>query len=227
MTIRRFLVTTIATMWLALRLGEPLAAAESQEPKPEAKANTYELLNLFGDVFERVRADYVDQATDEQLIDAVTRAGADIFLSQFPLGVGSGLVQYQMQTVPAHFSGVTSGDLRRAYEHQVLTDHVTNSHNFAVEFVAENGFVGLLIAIATAVAFIRNFRRFFIRPIPFGDSPARRAHVAQACVYGCIAGVGWRCMYEAEPPIYFVFTALLVLTFVLDEIANQASGSAA
>jgi carboxyl-terminal processing protease len=66
MTIRRFLVTTIATMWLA----GPLAAAESQESNPEAKANTYELLNLFGDVFERVRADYVDQATDEQLIEA-------------------------------------------------------------------------------------------------------------------------------------------------------------
>ncbi len=48
----------------------PLAAAETEEQKPEAKANTYELLNLFGDVFERVRADYVDQATDEQLIEA-------------------------------------------------------------------------------------------------------------------------------------------------------------
>jgi carboxyl-terminal processing protease len=66
MIIPRLLVVAI-TLPLVFR---PLAAAETEEAKPEAKANTYELLNLFGDVFERVRADYVDQATDEQLIEA-------------------------------------------------------------------------------------------------------------------------------------------------------------
>ena len=57
----------IATAMIVL--AGPVAAAETEEPKAE-KANTYELLNLFGDVFERVRADYVDQASDEQLIEA-------------------------------------------------------------------------------------------------------------------------------------------------------------
>jgi len=33
-------------------------------------AETYRLLNLFGDVFERVRADYVETPTDEELIEA-------------------------------------------------------------------------------------------------------------------------------------------------------------
>jgi carboxyl-terminal processing protease len=66
MTIRRFLVTAA----VALLIARPLAAAETQEPKPQAKTDTYELLNLFGDVFERVRADYVDQASDEDLIEA-------------------------------------------------------------------------------------------------------------------------------------------------------------
>jgi len=33
-------------------------------------AKTYRLLNLFGDVFERIRADYVDEPTDEELIEA-------------------------------------------------------------------------------------------------------------------------------------------------------------
>ncbi len=32
--------------------------------------NTYQLLNLFGDVFERVRADYVEKPSDEELIEA-------------------------------------------------------------------------------------------------------------------------------------------------------------
>ncbi|HEY0837103.1 MAG TPA: S41 family peptidase [Azospirillum sp.] len=33
-------------------------------------SETYRQLNLFGDVFERVRAEYVEQATDEQLVEA-------------------------------------------------------------------------------------------------------------------------------------------------------------
>ncbi|MDP6406821.1 MAG: peptidase S41, partial [Alphaproteobacteria bacterium] len=35
-----------------------------------ASSETYRQLNLFGDVFERVRADYVEQVSDEQLIEA-------------------------------------------------------------------------------------------------------------------------------------------------------------
>jgi carboxyl-terminal processing protease len=66
MIVSRFLVTTIAVLLIV----RPIWAAETVESKTETKANTYELLNLFGDVFERVRADYVDQASDEQLIEA-------------------------------------------------------------------------------------------------------------------------------------------------------------
>src|SRR3712207_5676254 len=33
-------------------------------------SDTYRQLNLFGDVFERVRAEYVDPVTDEQLVEA-------------------------------------------------------------------------------------------------------------------------------------------------------------
>ncbi|MEK9724202.1 MAG: S41 family peptidase [Rhodospirillaceae bacterium] len=33
-------------------------------------ADTYQLLNLFGDVFERVRAEYVEKPTDQELIEA-------------------------------------------------------------------------------------------------------------------------------------------------------------
>jgi len=35
-----------------------------------AGTDTYQLLNLFGDVFERVRSDYVEEPTDEQLVEA-------------------------------------------------------------------------------------------------------------------------------------------------------------
>src|SRR5512134_2686948 len=47
-------------------LGAPTGAEEAKQSRME----TYELLNLFGDVFERVRADYVEETTDEELIEA-------------------------------------------------------------------------------------------------------------------------------------------------------------
>lgn len=50
-----------------------LASAEDKAEKPADAAkpvDTYELLNLFGDVFERVRSDYVEEATDEELIES-------------------------------------------------------------------------------------------------------------------------------------------------------------
>ena len=37
---------------------------------PAASSDTYRQLDLFGEVFERVRADYVEEVTDEQLVEA-------------------------------------------------------------------------------------------------------------------------------------------------------------
>ncbi|HYN38343.1 MAG TPA: S41 family peptidase, partial [Rhodospirillales bacterium] len=66
MTPRRVAAAAIATLLTV----SAAVAADAPAAKPETKTDTYELLNLFGDVFERVRADYVDQASDEQLIEA-------------------------------------------------------------------------------------------------------------------------------------------------------------
>ncbi len=57
-----------ATAAMIVWLSVPLWAAEP--PKPQASADTYRQLDLFGEVFERVRADYVEQVTDEQLVEA-------------------------------------------------------------------------------------------------------------------------------------------------------------
>jgi carboxyl-terminal processing protease len=57
-------------VWLSL----PQAAAQQQQqPKPaspQSTSDTYRQLDLFGEVFERVRADYVEEVTDEQLIES-------------------------------------------------------------------------------------------------------------------------------------------------------------
>ena len=49
---------------LALMLTPQGASAQSNT------SETYRQLDLFGDVFERVRADYVEEVSDEQLIEA-------------------------------------------------------------------------------------------------------------------------------------------------------------
>ena len=41
--------------------------------KEQDRSQTYRLLELFGDVFERVRADYVEEVSDEELIEAAVR----------------------------------------------------------------------------------------------------------------------------------------------------------
>ncbi len=46
------------------------SAEAKTETKKKNDADTYRLLNLFGDVFERVRSDYVEQPTDEEMIEA-------------------------------------------------------------------------------------------------------------------------------------------------------------
>lgn len=48
----------------------PAAFAQDAPKKPEnSKAETYRLLNLFADVFERVRAEYVEESSDRDLIE--------------------------------------------------------------------------------------------------------------------------------------------------------------
>ncbi len=44
--------------------------AEDDTDVPVVNEKTYELLNLFGEVFERVRADYVEPVSDEKLIES-------------------------------------------------------------------------------------------------------------------------------------------------------------
>ena len=58
---------TVAAL-LAFPFGAWGPADAAEEKKNDAK--TYRLLNLFGDVFERVRSDYVEEPTDQEMIEA-------------------------------------------------------------------------------------------------------------------------------------------------------------
>ena len=61
-------ISRIAAVMAALLVLTPQAALPQ-----EKKADTYRQLKLFGDVFERVRADYVEEVSDQELIEAAIR----------------------------------------------------------------------------------------------------------------------------------------------------------
>ncbi len=60
---RRLLICSALVIFTAG--GFAWQSSQAQEAK-----STYDLLNLFGDVFERVRADYVEEVADEKLIES-------------------------------------------------------------------------------------------------------------------------------------------------------------
>ncbi|MCP4329488.1 MAG: S41 family peptidase [Alphaproteobacteria bacterium] len=57
-------IAATSAVWIALIVVFHVAASDAQEDG----ADTYRQLNLFGDVFERVRSDYVEEVTDEELV---------------------------------------------------------------------------------------------------------------------------------------------------------------
>src|ERR1700747_3679914 len=55
----------LAATVTAFLLCAPLVAAAQSN-----SSNTYQQLNLFGDVFEKIRSDYVEPVSDEKLVEA-------------------------------------------------------------------------------------------------------------------------------------------------------------
>ncbi|HEV8028789.1 MAG TPA: S41 family peptidase, partial [Stellaceae bacterium] len=65
----RLALTAASAATVVWLLAPPVVAAEQTPPTP-SNSDTYRQLDLFGEVFERVRADYVEEVSDEQLIEA-------------------------------------------------------------------------------------------------------------------------------------------------------------
>ncbi len=66
----RLPVTAASAAMLILLLAPPGRATDQQQPNPQSSSETYRQLDLFGEVFERVRSDYVEEVSDQQLIEA-------------------------------------------------------------------------------------------------------------------------------------------------------------
>lgn len=60
----------LVTLSLLAFTAPAVCARQPEAPAKSSEATTYELLNLFGEVFDRVRTDYVEPTTDEKLIES-------------------------------------------------------------------------------------------------------------------------------------------------------------
>ncbi len=67
---RLTMAAACAASILSLLVPQAIAADPPAQTPPPSNSDTYRQLDLFGEVFERVRADYVENVTDEQLIEA-------------------------------------------------------------------------------------------------------------------------------------------------------------
>lgn len=66
---KKRLIYTVLAVSLAGMALLPFSDVRADEHDAADTANTYELLNLFGDVLERIRADYVEAPSDKELIE--------------------------------------------------------------------------------------------------------------------------------------------------------------
>ena len=68
--IKKVLLAAGSIAWLAFSPAVLIAAPGAAKPEANSAADTYRMLSLFGDVFEKVRAEYVEPVSDEALIEA-------------------------------------------------------------------------------------------------------------------------------------------------------------
>ena len=64
------LFNVIAALWIVSVFWLPMSHSAVAAEDSENDADTYRLLNLFGDAFERVRSDYVERPSDKDLIES-------------------------------------------------------------------------------------------------------------------------------------------------------------
>jgi carboxyl-terminal processing protease len=67
---KRLAVAAASAATLVFLFAPAGIAADQPSAKPQSSSETYRQLDLFGEVFERVRSDYVEDVTDQQLIEA-------------------------------------------------------------------------------------------------------------------------------------------------------------
>ena len=67
---KKISIIFIAVISIMLGSGAAFAAKDAKKAAAENDADTYEMLNLFGEVLERAKMSYVEEVSDKKLIEA-------------------------------------------------------------------------------------------------------------------------------------------------------------
>lgn len=70
---RTLRLATLAAVAVLVLVPAQLSAQDGETKTGNKSTDTYKQLQLFGDVFERVRADYVDEVEDQELVESAIR----------------------------------------------------------------------------------------------------------------------------------------------------------
>ena len=97
-------LSVLAVIALSLMLGMSNACAE-KAAKPAEEADTYELLNLFGEVMERAKTSYVEEVDDKKLIESAIN-GMLVSLDQHSSYLDAQSYKYMNEQTKGKFGGL-------------------------------------------------------------------------------------------------------------------------
>jgi O-antigen ligase len=161
------------------------------------------------------RADYLSTESLDARFGLQIRA-MDVFVRAFPFGVGPGMVPTAMNSPISHsllgYEIPQVSDYSASIYGQLATGfRTTNSHNIFLEFIVEDGLLGIVLLSMFFYLVIRNFRLWVknSRSVPRDD-----AFFAQACVYAIFVGIGVHGMFESTYFPFSMYFMFLYFTFL-------------
>lgn len=162
---------------------------------------------IAGRLGREVRPEYWSMDTLEVRLGYWARA-VDVIRFVFPCGVGPGLAYYALQhPVPQGFESL-SPNAWLAYESLASRQRTTSVHNTFLEFVLENGLLGIVALGAFCWRVVSNFLgwRGAARRERRGWT---RTSLAQASVYSILAGLAVNASFEPARLPYAIVLLLL------------------
>jgi hypothetical protein len=172
------------------------------------------------------REDYFSAESMENRLGLQLRA-VELIIYSFPFGVGPGMTPVAMSS-PIHqnFFGLSFPEVS---DYSALTYgqvssglRTTNAHNFFIEFIVEQGLLGILVFVALFYILIRSFSSWVRHA---HQHPDRHSNIflLQLCIYALLAGIGAHEMFECTffpYPIYFMFLYFVVFLPSLGRTAS-------
>ncbi|MBI2953566.1 MAG: O-antigen ligase family protein [Chloroflexi bacterium] len=166
-----------------------------------------------------VRSYQLDQDTLNSRLGIAIRS-IEVLLSA-PLGVGAGTVRrYMSSTAPSVLPVPDYSNSAWYYQMLVSGGRVTGSHNAYLEFLVENGFLGI-VPLALFIGML--FRLFGASLLMGGGRPHRGGlFYAQLSTYSMLLFLGAHYVFNHNTPDYFIWTMLLFTAFALRRLQMAA-----